>query len=169
MIPDHECLHRDLPVSDKARALFEAFGRFKRSRWMAKDNAAGLSPSEAFTLLTLAAMSVKPGPGLKPAEMAVALRVSRPTMTQTLNVLENRGLVSRAMDGRDRRAVRVTLSAEGLAMARTIKEGFAATFEGLLAHLGPADSADLARLLNKTAAYFESIAPKAKRKKENPC
>lgn len=56
-----------------------------------------------------------------PGELAVRERVSAPSMTRTVNVLVQRGLVARADDPHDRRQVILSLTPLGRTMLREVR------------------------------------------------
>jgi len=55
--------------------------------------------------------------GLGGVELAEALQVSQPTITGIIDRLENRGLVVRSRNGRDRRTVQITVTEKGRQLA----------------------------------------------------
>jgi len=105
-----------------------------------------LRPVE-FSLLTLVVQS----PGIGPAQLARALAMTKPHMTQCLARLEDRELVRRAASRVDGRVVEVHATAAGQRMAA---DGLARLREGEadgLATLSSAERAMLVELLAKVA------------------
>lgn len=60
--------------------------------------------------------------GLTQREIARKLNVRPPTVTVTIRRLEKSGLVCRREDGEDRRVSRISLTAEGRAIAKQLRE-----------------------------------------------
>jgi DNA-binding MarR family transcriptional regulator len=92
------------------------------SRRLRRHAASGLSPS-----LESALAAVGRRGQLTPSELAALEDVRRPTATRLIAILEQRGLVERAIDPRDRRSHRVAATARGrslLADARTRRNAY---------------------------------------------
>ena len=104
----------------------------------------GLRPVE-FTLLAL----LRDNGSATPKQFGSALRLPAPHVTTLIDRLAERGLVERQPHPDDRRAVRIVLTAAGVALA--VRAGEAAqTMEApLLEVLTPAELARLQRLLLK--------------------
>lgn len=106
-----------------------------------------LRPVE-FTILAL----VHHNPGVSARQLARALAVTPPNLTNWLERLERRGLVSRERSETDRRTQHVSTTPKGAKIARTaaesVIEGERATFD----HLSPAERALLLELLHKVAS-----------------
>ncbi|PZT55263.1 MarR family winged helix-turn-helix transcriptional regulator [Paenibacillus silvae] len=94
-------------------------------------------------------------PGLKVSEISALLRVKSPTITPVIRGLEDEGMVERAMDPEDRRAVRITITEAGRAIIRAAHEERMETFNKLVEHLGEEDSLQLAELLSKVYIFFD--------------
>ncbi|MEE6259796.1 MarR family winged helix-turn-helix transcriptional regulator [Plantactinospora sonchi] len=84
---------------------------------------------------------------LTPTELMRAAMVTSGAITQRLDRLEARGLVTRTPSEADRRAVLVALTDEGRALVDRVLPDHVATEERLLAALAPAEREDLARTL----------------------
>lgn len=98
----------------------------------------------------------KPGePGIKVSEISSVMKVAPPTITQMINNLEAAGLVERTMDKTDRRAVRVSLTDEGMKKVLKAKEEFHSSLNGLIEYLGEEKSNQLAELLQEVYKYFD--------------
>ncbi|MGO4531109.1 MarR family winged helix-turn-helix transcriptional regulator [Paenibacillus sp. 2TAF8] len=95
-------------------------------------------------------------PGLKVSEISALMRVKSPTITPVIRSLEDEGLVERTMDPEDRRAVRITITDAGRAIIRAAHEARMQTFNRLVEHLGEEDSLQLAGLLSKVDAFFDT-------------
>lgn len=79
------------------------------------------------------------------SELAQQQRVAQPTMTSLVQRLENEGWVVRDADPDDGRATLVTVTAEGREALGAYRLAAAARMTPLLAELGDADRATLAR------------------------
>ncbi|MCP2322885.1 DNA-binding MarR family transcriptional regulator [Hamadaea flava] len=86
---------------------------------------------------------------LRLSSLADHLRIAPRSTTEVVDDLESRGLVSRQPDPTDRRAVLVTLTDAGKAVADGVDRARQAEGERLFSALDPTDRADLARVLRK--------------------
>lgn len=91
---------------------------------------------------------------LRVGELAARETVSQPTMTVTVNRLEQDGLVTRRPDPLDARASVVQLTAAGLTELQSFRTRAAAVVRPVLADLSEADAATLAR----AAELFELLS-----------
>jgi DNA-binding MarR family transcriptional regulator len=80
-------------------------------------------------------------------DLAATESVAQPTMTTLVVRLERDGLVARGSDAADRRAVLVSITAEGLATLRRLSEARAEVLGARLATLDAADREALAAAL----------------------
>lgn len=78
---------------------------------------------------------VRVGDGISPVALARAFQVTKPTMTNTLQRLEARGLIQLVPDPRDRRAKRVLLTEAGRSMREAALHAALAQAEDLRAHI----------------------------------
>jgi DNA-binding MarR family transcriptional regulator len=99
---------------------------------------AGLNPTQAQALALLAERAG----GLRAKEIAAHLAVSPPTIADTLAALERKGLVARAPDPADARAMRVILTDEGRKVGRALAQSKSQVTTAL-AMLSPDQQADL--------------------------
>jgi DNA-binding MarR family transcriptional regulator len=90
-------------------------------------------------------------------ELASAAGVSAPTATRMLTGLERGALVERRTCTRDRRVVRVALTAEGAERMARKRERIEARHEELFRSLEPGERARAARLLERLAAAIEEL------------
>ena len=81
-----------------------------------------------------------------------ALRLPAPHVTTLVDRLRERGLVQRARDPQDGRAVRITLTEAGKGLATQLQAASLHMEDGLQAALTPAERMQLRRLLKKLAA-----------------
>lgn len=99
-----------------------------------------LSPSQLATLSSVEHL----GP-LTLGELSAVERVKPPTMTRIVAALEEQGLISRAVDPRDRRVTRVEATAEGRRFVQESRRRKDAYLAERLGDLDPGDRAALER------------------------
>lgn len=95
-------------VAGLADGLRPAVMRLARRLRQMRDDSLDLTPGQ----LSAMAVLLSTGPQLM-GELAAAEKVAPPSMTRVVNGLEERGLVARHADPRDRRQSRVTLTGTG--------------------------------------------------------
>lgn len=137
-----------------AYKLVQSFMRFNRAEWNQRMSA-GKKRSEMMMLFCIKRHAQEGEPAMRVSDISNHLRLTSPTVTQTLNVLENKGLVERFMDKEDRRAVRVQLTEEGFKTTDEGQKQFEEQINGLIQHLGEEDSLHLADLLKKVYEYYD--------------
>jgi MarR family transcriptional regulator, organic hydroperoxide resistance regulator len=96
-------------------------------------------------------------PPLGVGELACAAGVSAPTATRMLAGLERDGLVERRACTRDRRVVRVALTADGAGRMERKRARMEARQLELYRSLEPGERARAARLLERLAAAIEDL------------
>ena len=101
-----------------------------------------LSPHQARALRVVCS-----GDGVRLSELAEALRIAPRSATEVADGLQERGLVARAADPTDRRAVVLTATAAGRQVQREVDDARAADSAELFGRLSAADRAALARIL----------------------
>jgi MarR family transcriptional regulator, organic hydroperoxide resistance regulator len=102
----------------------------------------GLTPGEVNALAQLRAGERLPVAGL---QAATGQRPS--TLTGVIDRLERRGLLSRALNPRDRRSFVLELTSEGASAADHVREAFSALEERVLARAGERSVAGFLRVL----------------------
>jgi DNA-binding MarR family transcriptional regulator len=110
----------------------------------------GLSSAGLAVLERLAAAPAPP----TPLELAAALRLSKPTMTHTLQRLEARGLVSLAPDAADGRMKRVAITEAGLAARREALAAVRPRIEAVRQAFDTAEFAAALPFLERLAAWL---------------
>jgi DNA-binding MarR family transcriptional regulator len=90
-------------------------------------------------------------------ELACAAGVSAPTATRMLSGLERDGFVERRGCTRDRRVVRVALTAHGAQRVARKRERIRARREEVYRSLEPGERASAARVLARLAAAIEGL------------
>lgn len=139
---------------DLARGLMDTFKRLNRVIHM--NMFKSFEPKQKMTPLFVMIRLNKANSrgGMRVSEIASSIGITVPAVTQILTSLEKSGLVHRAMDPDDRRAVRVVLTPEGEAMLDPALKSYDESFSALVNYLGMADSAKLFELLTKVERFF---------------
>lgn len=106
-----------------------------------------LSPTDMWLLVAIEDQ----GP-VRASDLAAWQGVDKSTVTPQVRRLEDRGLVAREADPVDRRAVRLTITAQGRRVHRRTAAAATAVVDGALADWDDADREDLARLLTRFVA-----------------
>jgi DNA-binding MarR family transcriptional regulator len=92
---------------------------------------------------------------LSPGQLVVQMLVTSGTMTNRVDRLAERGLVSRGPDPSDRRGVKVTLTATGRAVVDAAMADLLEHERLLLSELPPSEQDQLAELLRRLLSPFE--------------
>ncbi len=93
--------------------------------------------------------------GIKVSEISNLMKVTSPTVTQSVTALEARGLVRRRMDPFDRRIIKVSLTDKGREMARQAQQDMIDAFSTVVMQLGDEKSEQLAELLEQMSVIIE--------------
>lgn len=109
--------------SETAQKLLKAFSLFKKKGSWHNKKIAGYNPSEYKVLETIKHGANDENTEMKVSEISKILHVTPPTVTQIINILEKDGLVERAMDPDDRRAVKIKLTSAGIEKTAASKKG----------------------------------------------
>lgn len=91
-------------------------------------------------------------PGLRPSQAAEALGIQRTNFVPLLDELERHGLVERARDPDDKRAVALRLTGDGEALLRRATRRVRAHEKRMTERLEPGGADHLLRLLDQLAA-----------------
>ena len=155
-------LPEDVPadVTDAADRMRHAVARLARMLRQQDDGELGATATAALATVR------KRGP-LTLGELAACEQVSPPTMTKVIEKLEDRGFVSRQVDGHDRRVTRVSVTAAGHRYLEVTRSRRTAWLAGRLSDLEPEQLARLAsatELLEAVIAEPEPAAPGPRRK-----
>lgn len=103
----------------------------------------GLTPAQERALRTITRSEEPP----RMTELADHLGIAPRSVTTVIDALERAGLVRREIDPRNRRAIRLHLTDEGLAVRDGMREARRRAAEDLFAPLSAADRQALAKLL----------------------
>jgi DNA-binding MarR family transcriptional regulator len=89
-------------------------------------------------------------------QLAAALHISAPAITQLTDRLIRKGLIERRMAADDRRCVIVALSEEGQELIDQFRERRQQIFSRALAHLSPEDQKQVIEVLGRVVRAMES-------------
>jgi DNA-binding MarR family transcriptional regulator len=131
--------------ADLGELLMRA-ARSQRHRWREALAPWDLSPHQGRALGVVCR-----GGEVRISALAEALRIAPRSATEVVDGLEQRGLVERAPDPRDRRAVIVRPTPEGLRVRAEVDAARAADSRAYFERLPEADRAVLARILRTLA------------------
>jgi DNA-binding MarR family transcriptional regulator len=120
--------------------------RAQRRRWRELLEPWELTPSQARALRVIG-----DGDGTRVSDLAGALHIAPRSATEVADGLEARGLVERAADPADRRAVRLRVTDAGRAIRDEVAVARAADARAFFGRLTAEDRAALARLLRELA------------------
>lgn len=134
-----------LPLPNRLRDGFERVAAVLRADQWTSANALGLNPTQAHVLALLAG---RERGGLRVKDIAAHLGVSPPSATDSITALARKGLVRKASEVGDARAVDVHITPEGRALLQAIGMAASATSTALTT-LDEAEQAQLLRLLIK--------------------
>ena len=102
---------------------------------------------------------IRQEPGIGVRDMAHAFGVSASNITQQVDKLVARGLVTRADRPQDRRQVAHTLTAEGEHVAGEVSQAAQTYLRDVLGRLSPDELADLTRLLGRLTEVAAAPVP----------
>ncbi|WP_346620969.1 MarR family transcriptional regulator [Blastococcus montanus] len=122
--------------------LLMRVARTQRRRWRDALAPWDLSPHQARALRVICQRD-----GVRLSDLAESLHIAPRSATEVADGLQERGLVERAPDPRDRRAVLLRPTDEGRRIRGEVGRARAADSAELFARLDPEDRATLARIL----------------------
>ncbi len=145
-----------LSPQETKQQLSELFQRFNRERTVFETPPNGVTPNEARTLLTIAKCA-QMHESARPGQVAEFMHATPSALSQTLKVLEEKGLIERRRASADFRGITLELTEEGEAVAAKAHEIRERHMEAALAYLGPEDAEHLVRILKKFIAYHDEM------------
>lgn len=134
-----------------ADQLHIATRRLRRG-WITQLAPFELSPHQFRALATLVHNTDhenEPPSGMRVQQIADRLRIAPRSATEVIDLLEDKGLVQRSPDPKDRRAVQVSLTDSGWQLHDQIREQRNAEAEDFFSVLSEEDRAELSRILNE--------------------
>lgn len=133
------------PLPDRLRDGLERVAAVLRADQWSSSNALGLNPTQVHVLAFLAGRDAG---GIRVKKLAAHLGVSPPSATDSIAALGRKGLVHKAVDAGDARAVGVHITPEGRAILQAVGLASSATSVAF-ATLDVAEQAVFLRLLIK--------------------
>lgn len=97
---------------------------------------------------------------LMPSDLSAMTQSSTARIAVVLNTLEKKGYITRAIDQTDRRRVLVTITPEGAAYIRGIREQLRGRMCQLLEELGEADAEEYLRITERILTITKRMAEK---------
>ncbi len=116
----------------------------------------GLTPSEQELLVILAMNSDETDKALAVSGISRLLRITPAGVTHLLNPLEETGYLHRLSDPRDRRIVRIGLTAKGAREAAALLADVQKNLVTMVNLLGEEDSRTFIRLVSRVIEHFAS-------------
>ena len=147
----------DFTQKEIARKLMDVLIRY-RSFCRSRRPDHSMTHSELMTMSRLKELASPGEQGVTISVISQSLKVTSPTVTQLINSLEEKGLVSRSIDPADRRSVRVVLTDRGGVVIQEASERFFSLHSGLVEHLGKEKSLVLIELLSECIDYFNNVS-----------
>ncbi|MHA0856915.1 MarR family winged helix-turn-helix transcriptional regulator [Paenibacillus sp. CMAA1364] len=137
-----------------AQKLFVAMKRLNKAEYRNR-SISGVKHSEMILMFYVKKTAKANDVGIRVSEISGLLGVTSPTVTQLLNSLETKGWIERTMDQKDRRAVRIKLTAEGEDVIQNAIQVTEVSMNELIQYLGQDDSEQLIELLTKAYQFYE--------------
>ncbi|AHM57995.1 transcriptional regulator, MarR family (plasmid) [Peptoclostridium acidaminophilum DSM 3953] len=106
-------------------------------------------PRSEFMMLKLIKANTKDNDGVTVSMISELLEISKPAVSQMINVLEEKGLVDRITTKKDRRVVYVKLTDAGVQSLKKAMESYMTNINGIFEKMGEEDTAEFLRLLEK--------------------
>ncbi len=144
---------------DLGHSVIKAFMNFKRAE-MSSFHMEGYTKAETrfmFVLFHGVRMSHSEL-GVSVAEIGKRLHISKPSVTQQINALEKKGLITRIQNPDDKRAAYLNFTEKGRALTEKMIQSFHRSFEDMRDFLGEADMRTLIMLLEKLTDYLNEKA-----------
>lgn len=144
---------------DLGQAVVKAFMNFKRAE-LQNFKVAGLKRSETRFLFMLhqGLQHSNHKQGMKVSDATAILRVSKPSVTQQINALEEKKLIIRSQDPVDKRAAYIQLTGQGKEVVAEIISTFHKNFEDMKLFLGKDEMEKLISLLDRLTEYLNKKA-----------
>jgi DNA-binding MarR family transcriptional regulator len=133
------------PAGDEP--LSEAF--MAVARQLREKSAETLAPWDITPAHLRALRTLARHPTMRLSELSDRLQIAPRTATEVVDALQARGLVRRRADPADRRAILVEVTERGAGMLAEIRATSGTEAGRIFGRLGPADRAELARILSK--------------------
>ncbi|EUJ23474.1 MarR family transcriptional regulator [Listeria grandensis FSL F6-0971] len=144
---------------DLGQTVVKAFMNFKRAE-LRNFKVPGLKRSETRFLFMLhqGLQHTEHKLGMKVSDATAILRVSKPSVTQQINALEEKKFIIRSQDPVDKRAAYIQLTDQGKEVVAEIISTFHKSFEDMTSFLGKEEMERLISLLGKLTDYLNNKA-----------
>ena len=136
--------HEDAERNDTLAEAFWSLARQLRRASLESLARWDITPSQSRALRVLKRDGV-----MRLSDLAEHLRIAARSATEVVDSLEDKKLVERRPDPRDRRATLVGLTAPGIALGEAIRSSRGTEAERVFDRLSTTDRAHLARILNE--------------------
>jgi DNA-binding MarR family transcriptional regulator len=134
---------------------------FQRIRKVEIRPETGISKMEFFALQAIGGYQQKTGlPGIYVSELARNLRIASSQTSRMLKILEERELIGREIDNRDRRNTYVFLTEQGREVCRETQDSMKCFMKRVLQSMGEDRVEELISLCNELAEVMEREAMK---------
>lgn len=120
----------------------------------------GLKRSEIMMLMAIKKGNQGKEKHITVTDLSTALKITSPSVTQVINVLENTGYVDRVNDQQDRRIMRIVLTDKGNDITAQIYQKVEEKYSNLVDFLGEEKSNSLIELLDEVYSFFSKEANK---------
>ncbi|MCM3217098.1 MarR family transcriptional regulator [Niallia taxi] len=114
----------------------------------------GLKRSEIMMLMAIKKGNQGKEKHITVTDLSTALKITSPSVTQVINVLENSGYVERVNDQQDRRIMRIVLTDKGNDITTQIFQKMEEKYSNLVDFLGEEKSNSLIELLDEVYSFF---------------
>lgn len=140
-------------------SVIKAFMDFKKAE-MSNFMIDGLGKSETRFLFMLFHAGEHHGKKIRGSDLGKMLRISKPSVTQTLQSLESKNLVERVQNPEDKRSTHIILTEKGKEAIQEGMQRFQGNFDDMSSYLGEDNMKMLIELLNKLTEYLHEKAEK---------
>jgi DNA-binding MarR family transcriptional regulator len=134
--------------------LLRAFRQLRHINWSGMRPIEGCTPSETMMLFVIRRCTNDAPEGMKASDLSQFLRVTSPTVTQQVNVLEARGLLERAADPSDRRVVRIKLTEQGMRLTKIAEQTLHEGAQTLIDYMSEERALLLIELLDEVYQFY---------------
>ncbi|PKG23567.1 MarR family winged helix-turn-helix transcriptional regulator [Niallia nealsonii] len=140
-------------MEEKAQQLLHSLRKFRK---LADINLSfnGYKRSEIIMLFIIHQENNKNEKEITISQLSSALKITSPSVTQVINVLEKDGVVKRINDKEDGRIVRIALTEKGASLTKEILQKIEEKYIHLVQYLGDKKSDQLISLLQEVSDYF---------------
>lgn len=135
------------------RELYELMQRMRRDSF-ASPTPVGVTPAEARAMAAVCRVD-RTGDEIRPGRVAELAHTTPSALSQTFKSLEEKGLIERHRASRDCRAVSVSLTEQGRALAAESRRMHDEHMDRVMAYVGEEDMRHFVRVLRKVVEFHE--------------